>query len=188
MKTAPRPYRMSARADAAAATRRSIEKAFLEAFAARPYTELTLDLLAAQAGVSAQTVIRQFGSKDGLFAAVARHLATRVAAEREAAPAGDIPAAMRQLVAHYEELGDVVVRLLAEEDRLPALREMADGGRAIHYDWVERVFGPGLTARRRAQLVALTDVYVWKLLRRDQRLGRRATEEAMTEMVVALMP
>ena len=58
-----------------------------------------------------------------------------------------------------------------------------------------RVFGPqqaGLAeharAIRRAQLVALTDVYLWKLLRLDAGLGRAQAEAAVLEMIEAMCP
>jgi len=35
--------------------------------------------------------------------------------------------------------------------------------------------------------VAVTDVYIWKLLRRDQGLDRAQTEAALREMVGALL-
>ena len=41
-----------------------------------------------------------------------------------------VPAAVRVLVEHYEEMDDSVLRLLAEEQRMPSLRRIADAGRA----------------------------------------------------------
>ena len=86
-----------------------------------------------------------------------------------------------------------VLRLLAEEDRSPALRALADQGRAYHAGWCERVFAPALAglggaerARRLAQLVAVSDVYTWKLLRRDRHLSRRQTELALVELLQPL--
>lgn len=185
---------MRARAEAVAATRRSITEAWLSLFADVYYGEITLDLVAARAGVTVQTVIRHFGSKDELFASVAHEIAADEAARRAASPVGDAPEAIRALVGHYERIGDVMLRLLAQEDRLPALRDAADVGRGIHQDWVERAFAPDLEAlgpaerrRRHGQLVAMTDIFVWKVLRRDVGFGRRRTEEAMTEMVTALL-
>jgi hypothetical protein len=35
----------------------------------------------------------------------------------------------------------------------------------------------------RAQLIAVTDVYTWKLLRRDLRLSRREAERAIAELI-----
>jgi AcrR family transcriptional regulator len=185
---------MSARAEATAATRKAIATAWLALFEELHYDEITLDLVAARAGVTVQTVIRHFGSKEELFTAVAREVAVEEAARRAEAPVGEIDGAVRTVVGHYERVGDVVLRLLTQEDRFAAIRDIADDGRRIHYQWVERAFAPFLAdvrgaqrRRRRAQLVALTDVYTWKLLRRDLGLGRRQTEVAMAQMVEALV-
>ncbi|MFL5885485.1 MAG: helix-turn-helix domain-containing protein, partial [Thermoleophilaceae bacterium] len=62
-----RPYRMTARAEAAAATGERILEAAAELFHARPFDEVTLEDVARRAGVSSQTVIRRYGSKEGLF-------------------------------------------------------------------------------------------------------------------------
>jgi hypothetical protein len=91
-------------------------------------------------------------------------------------------------------IGDAVLRLLAQEDRIAAVREVADAGRQIHYQWVERAFSPFLQTtdlatrrRRRGQLIVLAHVFARRLLRRDLGFGRRQTELAMTEMVNALL-
>jgi hypothetical protein len=91
-------------------------------------------------------------------------------------------------------MGDRVLRLLAEEHRADELRVIADGGRAIHSEWCERVFAPALDRlegaarqRRLAQLVAVCDVCTWKLLRRDSGLGRRETELALVELLEPLL-
>jgi hypothetical protein len=86
------------------------------------------------------------------------------------------------------------LRLLAAEDSLPALRAIADRGRAYHAAWCERVFAPGVVGladeerlRRLAQLIAITDVLVWKLLRRDRGLSRLQTEFALRELIEPVM-
>jgi hypothetical protein len=81
--------------------------------------------------------------------------------------------------------GDAVLRLLAEEDRIPAVREMTDAGRAWHRDWVERTFAPLLAGMRGAARVVATDLLVWKLLRREMGLGRPMAERIVLEMVTA---
>jgi AcrR family transcriptional regulator len=189
-----RRYRMAARAHAAAATRSSIAGAWLALSHELDYDEITLDVVAARAGVTVQTVIRHFGSKEELFITVAREVAAEEAARRAESPIGDVARAVQAVVGHYERIGDIVLRLLGQENRFPAIREMTDEGRRIHYEWVERAFAPFLADskgaerhRRRAQLIALTDVYTWKLLRRDLGLGRRQTQAAMAEMVGALL-
>jgi hypothetical protein len=98
------------------------------------------------------------------------------------------------LVEHYEEAGDMAFHMLAQEERVDAFAEVTRNGRRMHRDWTARVFAPlldGLAKPERelrlAQLVALCDVYTWKLLRRDQGLSRARTERALTEMINGLV-
>lgn len=184
---------MKERAKAAAQTGERILDATEAACYERPIEEVTLVEIAEAAGVTVQTILRRFGRKESLFAAVLTRMAMRVSKQRGAAPVGDEEEAVRVLVEHYEELGDRVLRLLAEEERNRALRTLADMGRAYHREWCERVFAPTLESlqgvsrkRRVAQLVAVTDVYLWKLLRRDSGLSRRQTELAMRELLEPL--
>ena len=187
---ARRPYRMEARADAAAATAEAILDAVTELFWEQPSDQVRLDQVASRAGVTVQTVIRRFGSKDKLFAAAAERQSRLVMEARSHVVPGDVRGAVANLVEHYELMGDRVLRMLAEEGRLPALKVLADGGRQLHREWCASVFAPFLagghpTVRRRrlAQLVAICDVYTWKLLRRDSGLSRQQTERALAEML-----
>lgn len=184
---------MRARAAAAEETARRLVSAMQSLFAERPFDEISLEQIAARAGVTLQTLLRRFGSKAGLLAAAADDGSARVEAQRAAAVPGDLRGAVRNLFDHYEEWGDVSLRLLTQEERFPEVAEIARRGRAVHAAWVERVFAAELARRRgrarlrrRAQLVALCDVYVWKLLRRDQALPRADAEAALREMLGAL--
>lgn len=185
---------MVARAESAAATGERILDAADEVFWESPGTQLSLDEVARRAGVSVQTVIRRFGGRDGLMAAAAKRGGERIRRQRDEAPVGDARAAVRLLVDHYEEMGDSVLRMLADEETLPELRKIADQGRSMHRQWCARVFAPALEGlgraerrRRLTQLVAICDVYTWKLLRRDGGLSRRQTEIALIELVEALL-
>jgi AcrR family transcriptional regulator len=185
---------MQARPEAAAATAERILDAAVAVFWQRPVDDIPLEEVARRAGVSVQTVIRRFGGKDGLLAAAAERETERVRRQRDQAPVGDVAGAVRNLVDHYEQLGAGVLRLLAQEDRSPVLRALADQGRAYHAGWCERVFAPALEglrgaerSRRLAQLVAVTDVLTWKLLRRDRHLSRRQTQLALIELLEPLM-
>lgn len=188
-----RPYRMRARAEATAATGERILDAAERSFFDREGEEPTLAEVAVGAGVSVQTVLRRFGNRDGMIAAAIARMAARVSVQRGSAPVGDPAGAVANLVEHYEEVGDRVVRMLEEAARNKAIRQLTDLGFAYHREWCKRVFAPTLAtlgpserALRTAQLVAATDVLVWKLLRRDQRLGRERTEAAMLGMVEPL--
>ena len=61
-----KPYSMELRAAAAEATRERILTAAAEAFLEGWYDDVTIAAIAARAGVSGQTVINHFGSKEEL--------------------------------------------------------------------------------------------------------------------------
>jgi AcrR family transcriptional regulator len=187
----PRLYRMRARADSAAETRVRILRAVLELHVERFHDQITLEDIAGRAGVTAQTVLRHFGSRDRLVTAAAEHATSEVLAQPSAAPVGDVDGAVANLLDHYEEWGRSALRLLAQEERVPQLRAIADGGRAAHYAWVERTFGPFLAeasdALLRPKLIALTDVFTWRLLRLDLGLDRTETASALVAMIRAVL-
>ncbi|MDP9089964.1 MAG: TetR/AcrR family transcriptional regulator [Pseudomonadota bacterium] len=186
-----RPYRQGVRAQAAAQTPRRIIAAFVAGLQNSWFEEITLDEVAANSGLTVQTVIRQFGSKEGLLVAAAAALGEQIR-EARGNPVGDLRGAVRAVVHDYEVTGDMVMRLLAQE-RLPAIHTVLDIGRAGHRKWLGRVFAPWLErlpraarGRRHAALVVLTDVYTWKLLRRDRKFGRDAVVTLIIDMISAL--
>lgn len=191
---AKRPYRMTTRAEAAAATGERIVLAAIRLFGERLFDEVSLADVAAEAGVTVQTVLRRFGSKEDLLASAIRAGTADVERQRGEAPVGDVAGAVKNLVAHYETWGDRSVRFLAQEERVPVMRRVTATGRALHHAWVDRVFAPWLArargaarARLRARLIAATDVYVWKIMRRDLGLDAQATETSIRELVAALL-
>lgn len=186
---------MTTRAAAAEATRERIVGAASDLFAVEYYDEVTLRRVALAAGVALQTVVNHFGTKEELLSAVVARFSSEIATRRDRAVPGDVRAAVTALVGDYEITGDPTLRALAIEDRVAAVRPAIAQGRASHRAWVERVLaaaledlGGRLRRRRLAQLVTVTDVYAWKLLRRDHGLSRAETITAMTEMVQALHP
>ncbi|HEY2587913.1 MAG TPA: TetR/AcrR family transcriptional regulator [Tepidisphaeraceae bacterium] len=169
----PRPYAQTARAESARRTGERILEAFLARLMGQWFDEITLDCVAADAGVTVQTVVRRFGGKEGLLAGAVDVLAAQINANR-ATPAGDIDAAVRVLYADYERTGGAVVRLVAIESRQPVIKPFTDIGRGCHRQWLARAFAPSLEPlspgdRERAldALYVVTDVHAWKLLRRD---------------------
>lgn len=188
--TRPRPYRSPVREAAAAATAARIVEAAIDRFSTDAYETVALDDVARDAGVSVRTVIRRFGSKDELFSTAARTAGERVIARRNQAPVGDVRAAVRNLLEHYEQWGDQRLLMIAQEDRIPAVRRHAVEGRAFHREWVERTFapqlerwGPAVREHHVLALIAATDVYVWKLLRRDLDLSLDDTQGAMEALI-----
>jgi AcrR family transcriptional regulator len=185
-----RPYTMRARATAVAETRDRIVAAALALAEATRSADLTLDAVAARAEVGVRTVLRHFGSRDGLLEAV--FAAGRVEVEEERlAPEGDVDTALTALVAHYERRGDLVMHLLAQEGTEPPIDGLLSGGRELHRRWVRGVFNPWLVGPGAEGvvdlLVVVTDVYAWKLLRRDRALSAADTTNRLRRLVDAVL-
>lgn len=190
----PRSYRQTSRATAAEATGERILVAFLQRFRKHWLEEITLDAVAGDAGVTVQTVIRRFGGKDQLLDASAE-LLDREITGRRAGASGDVALAVDLLTRDYEIDGDLYWRMLAQEDRYAVLRPFCDRGRRGHRDWAASVFHPWLedlapkaTDERLDALVAATDVYVWKLLRRDLKRPVRAYKATLTTLIAGVLP
>jgi AcrR family transcriptional regulator len=182
--TATRHYTQSARAESTEATGRRIVQAFLTRLMKQWLDEITLDQVAEDAGVTVQTVVRRFGGKEGLLASAVNVFGEQVEAQR-AAPRGNLGLLVENLLGDYEKTGDAVIRLLALEGRHPAVNPVLLLGRSEHRKWVSNAFAETLRnleppARQRTldSLVIITDVYTWKLLRRD--MGRSVKETAAT--------
>jgi AcrR family transcriptional regulator len=189
-----RPYRMSNRTVAAEQTAQDILDATVALYSERFFDQVALEDVAERAGVTVRTVLRRFKSKERLLDAAGTWAEAQVERARAAVVEGDVAAAVSRAVEDYERHGDAIMLWLGQEERVPLLRRLADRGRQLHHEWVERVFAPQLERRsganrRRlyAQLVAATDVYTWKLLRKDLRLGLSQTERAIGELVARLV-
>jgi AcrR family transcriptional regulator len=159
----------------------------------KPLSALVLPDVAERAGVSVQTVLRQFGTREGLLDAAGELASERVRAERQVIP-GDVAAAIINLFDHYELRGDGVLLLLAQESWEPRAADIASQGRRMHREWVEQAFAPvlaGAPAPSREEIIDLLvvacDVYTWKLLRRDQKLDRRQAETRVNRLVSAIL-
>lgn len=157
------------------------------------FDEITLDSVAADAGVTVQTLVRRFGGKEGLLTDAVKILASRID-EQRASPPGNLDRLVANLIGDYEKTGDAVIRLLALEPRHPALGELLDYGRSRHRRWASGVFADTLGkldaaghTRALDALVIVTDVYVWKLLRRDMRRSVAASAAIMKGLVHALI-
>ena len=184
-----RRYRQSARARATEQTAERI----LDAFAARLrldwFDQVTLDRVARDAEVTVPTIIRRFGTKEGLLEAAWDRIGQQIL-ERRRVHVGDPVGAVRSVVQDYEVVGDLIMRALAQEERYPAFRAVNDRGRAHHRDWVRACFAPWLDAlsaaarrRRLDALVAATDLYLWKLVRRDMGRSRAHVQALMLDLI-----
>jgi AcrR family transcriptional regulator len=185
-----RPYRMAARAAAAAATGERLLAAAWRHFATSPYEEVLLREIAAEAQVTAQTLHARFGSKEELFLAAYAWFGQQEISDRPATPTEDVQETITLLFDRYEAHGQAILRMLSQEERIPAVRQMTDAGRAYHRHWAEETFAPLLRGirgenreRRLTAIVTATDLLVWKLLRLDMKLKREQAEQVVVGMV-----
>lgn len=184
-----RRYRQSARARAARQTAIRILDAFTARLRGEWFDQITLEQVAQDAEVTVPTIIRRFGSKEGLLEAAWERLGEQIR-RRRSVHVGEPREAVRAVIRDYEVVGDLVARALAQEDRYPAFRSVNDVGRAHHRAWVETCFDPwlqglGNAARRRRvdALVGATDLYLWKLWRRDLGRSRVQVQALMLELI-----
>ena len=184
-----RAYSMSSRADAVATTKERIVGAALALLMERRYDDVTLADIATAAGVSHQTVLNHFESKEGVAFAAADTARETTSLARAGSTVGDAVGAVRLLVADYERMGDANVRWAMDVERLGSLAPFIEEARQSHRAWLEEIFELALPTDAKARkrtlnaLHAATDVYTWKLLRRDLGVGRPETERTMVHLV-----
>src|SRR6478609_3694883 len=121
-----RPYRMDARAAATARTRERIVAAVIELAGERFVEDILLADVARLAGVTVQTILRHFDGRDALLEAAARSGDEMVDEPRRRVAPGDVERAARRVVADYDRFGDALMRLLAQEERVPLVREIVE--------------------------------------------------------------
>jgi AcrR family transcriptional regulator len=190
-----RSYDLGSRAEAMAATRERILEEAEALFSPRFFDEVTIADVARAAGVSSQTVVNHFGSKERLYrAGVVERVGPRIEAVRARAVAGDLDSIVDVVCADYEQTGDGTMRLIATAARLEELAEIVRHGRASHRAFVERVFAPWVdpasSAERERLLVLLTvvvDVRTWSSLRRAEGLSADRTREALRDLLRPLL-
>jgi AcrR family transcriptional regulator len=185
-----REYRQVERAKAQERTREALIKAATDEFFEGNWLKSTLDSLSHKAGVTRQTLLRHFGSKDGLLMQSLMRGATQVRDQRWNTPTTDISGAVENVIEHYEEWGERSVRIGAWQRGPTVLALFANAARQIHYDWVEHAFARWLElldeetrARRQAILIVLCDVQTWWILANDLGLPRREVHAILTDQI-----
>jgi AcrR family transcriptional regulator len=173
-----RGYTKVARAEAEERTRMALLEAADEAFLSGPWERVSLEAIARAAGVTKQTLLRHFGSKDGLLEQTLLHAFAEVGEQRFGVPTNDIGGAVDNLLDHYEIRGGRAMRS-SNLDADGPLAHLGRRARGFHYDWVEHAFGAWLAAARptergrlRAALIAVCDVQTWWILSHDLGLPR----------------
>lgn len=182
-----------ARAEAEKQTRTALLDAADEAFLSGPWEQASLESIVRAAGVTKPTLLRHFGSKQGLLEEVLRRAIGEVEKQRLGVPTNDIAGAVANLLDHYEMRGGRAMRSSNLELDGP-LADLGRRARQFHYDWVDLAFGTWLqtapTAERRgarAALIAICDVQTWWILSHDLGLSRAAVQATLTLTISRLL-
>jgi AcrR family transcriptional regulator len=160
---------------------RSIMNAMAELWLEVPLSELTLDRISQRSGVTVRTILRKFGSKEGLLRACIEKEGDKFTSKRMQVTPGDLPAILDALLEEYEHMGDALIRTLTVEYEFPTTQGLLRKARQIHREWCANVFDPFLPLKSSdnyetylSAFIAGTEFYLWKLLRRD--LGKSKQE------------
>ncbi len=156
---------------------------------------MTLADVAREAGVSQQTVVNHFGSKENLYlCGLTERFAPRVAAARSGVVVGDTASVVQTLVDDYEVTGTSTIRVLALAERHPTLAEVTRNGRQYHRAWVAEVLAPRLAAGAAADrdrtvslLTTALDVRTWYQLRHEEGRSVTETQQDLCRLVEALL-
>lgn len=187
---ARRPYRKGARADATEVLRTRILDALYAAMRVDDYDLITLNAVAENAGTTRQTVIRLFGGKDGVLAALFERLDAHIAESRFDAGNCDLAVLARSVVTELEISGDLVLRLLRQESRVPIIKQRFAETRKHHLATLRNELAPLLerldpriaeTALLQAR--AVTDTLFWSVLRKDMKLDASTTEATLLSLL-----
>jgi AcrR family transcriptional regulator len=182
-----------ARAETEERTRTALLDAAERLFFERGWEGTSLGAVATDAGVTKQTLLRHFGSKDGLLEHAFARAYDKVRDQRWDVPGDDVEHAVDNLLDHYEAVGDRALKIEAMAG-VDAVAGWLQRSREVHYDWVDLAFGAFLCrfrgrerARRRAAVIALCDVHTWRLLSNDLGLARAEVRAALIQAIRGLL-
>ncbi|HEY2571999.1 MAG TPA: TetR/AcrR family transcriptional regulator [Solirubrobacteraceae bacterium] len=159
------------------------------------WQKTSLDTLARRAGVTKQTLLRYFGSKEGLLMQTLVRGYSQIRDQRWSAPVGDIAGIVDNLLDHYDAWGERSRKIGAwQQSGSTFLVRLVQAARQVHYDWVDYAFAPWLErlsgderARRRAALIAICDVQTWSILTLDLGLARPDVHAILSGLIERLL-
>jgi AcrR family transcriptional regulator len=189
-----RQYKQVARAQAQEQTRDALIDAATGEFFEGNWLKASLESLSSKAGVTKQTLLRHFGSKDGLLMQALMRGAAQARDQRWSTPTDDIAGAVDNVLDHYDAWGERSMRMGSWQSGPTMLALISHGARQFHYDWIEYAFGQWLEAlsdeahaRRRAALIVICDVQTWWILSHDLGLPRSDVHAILTDLVERLV-
>lgn len=188
------PYDNSNRLIDAENTKIEIIKAFGSLWSRHSIKDITLEMVAKEAGVTTKTILRKFESKGGLTNESLVYLAAEIKEERTLAKVGNIDEILKALLSNYEKMGEAAIRTINLESELEIARQIGVKGRVLHRDWCIQMFAPYLPNEQSADyeiqltsFIAATEIYLWKLMRKDLMLSKEQTFSVFKNLVNGLI-
>lgn len=193
MNSKKQSYDNSKRLIEAENTRHEIINAFGKLWTRYSINEITLDMVSNEAGVTTRTIMRKFGSKEGLLSETLPALTADIESLRTVTKPGDIDEILQVLLSNYETMGEAAIRTINLEPELEIAREIGREGRELHRRWCIEVFSPYLPKQNTpefeiqlASFIAATEIYLWKLIRKDLKLSKEKTRAVFKNLIEGL--
>lgn len=156
--------------------------------------EITLDMVATEAGVTTKTILRKFESKEGLVSGSLVYMSKKIESERTSTKGDRVDDILKALLSNYEKMGDAAIRTINLESELEIARQIGAKGRALHRDWCARMFKKYLPNEESEDyeiqlisLIAATEIYLWKLMRKDLKLSKEQTFTIFKNLVEGII-
>ncbi|MFB6340195.1 TetR/AcrR family transcriptional regulator [Saccharicrinis sp. FJH62] len=189
-----RSYNNTRRAKEAGNTKNKIIKTVGLLWTKHSLKDITLEMIAKESGVTIRTILRKFGSKEMLLEECVSLDAPDIMHGRETVIVGDVDQTLQTLLSNYESMGEAAVRTINLEPELDIARKIGEEGRKKHREWCARMFAPYLpkpdTSHYETDLtafIACTEIYLWKLMRKDLKMGEEQTLAVFKKMVEGLI-
>jgi AcrR family transcriptional regulator len=191
-----RQYRMKRRAEQEARTRQRITESAVELHGTLGPARTSIKAVAEKAGVPRSTVYRHFADEEALFGACSAHWAAENPPpdvsrwEQIEDPGERLEVALAELYAYYRRAGDMLDKLLRDEQAVPivaelfapfhqfmdAITEMLMRGRSLRGKARNRV---------RAAIAHAISFRTWQQLTEEAELGDDGAAELMRCLVAA---
>ena len=197
----PRAYRSAVRGRQAEQTRLSVLKAARRLFARDGYVDATIDAIAADAGVSPQTIYAVFGSKPAVLAALLESLVASVRLDEASAgaqtPEDQLRRCARIARRIYDALRDTLQAIrvaeslsgeLSEIGRTGAAARFANLGRVIETLSSDGALAPNLDAAAALDLLwSLTGPEFYRLLVVERGWSAERYEADLGDLLVRVL-
>ena len=190
----PNTYKADIQSEVKTRTRQRILEAVRELFLEKWIDQLTLLDVSQRAGVTVQTLLRHFGSRELLILTAVEEIDLG-GSQCEVVPhQGDLQSIIKALTDYYEIYGLWILRAIAQEDRFSQLNNAITRYRLQHREWVQlsfevylRALSPQSRQLLEDQLYSLTEVYLWRIYRIDLGKSREILENTWIRMLRSLL-